>query len=349
MSSEVAARILVVDDEAQIRRALERVLTRLGHRVDLAGGGHEALARLARGDIDLVLLDLFMSDLDGREVLRHMKSDPALTNIPVVVISGMDDTPIVAACISEGADDFLTKPFDPILLSARIHSSLAKKRLEDLQRKYVARLEDEEVKSHRLISSMLPQPIAARLKEGERTIAEHVEDVTVLFADIVGFTRLAIELEPHRLIALLNTLFSAFDRLCVEHGVEKIKTIGDAYLAVSGLHARSDDHTSRVAALAHEMRRAVRSIGGSGLVLRLGIHAGPTVAGVIGTDRLSYDLWGPTVNLASRLESHGEPDRIQVSTEVKRRLEGEYEIERRGIVELKGIGPTETWFLGARR
>jgi adenylate cyclase len=341
------ARVLVVDDHPQMRALLSRLLKRYGHEPELATCGAEALARLARGGIDLVLLDLFMPDIDGREVLRLIKADPAIRQTPVVIVSGVDDTPVVAACIAEGADDYLTKPFNGILLAARIESSLAKKRLDDLQRKYVAELEMEDAKNHRLIASILPAPIALRLKEGERTIAEPVNDVTVLFADLVGFTRLSLELAPDDLIQLLSSLFSVFDRLSAEHGVEKIKTIGDAYLAVGGLSSPSDDHTMRVARLATAMRDAVRGIGDTSLRLRIGIHAGPTIAGVLGTDKLFFDLWGATVNLASRLESHGEPDRIQVSAEVKERLAGHYELTPRGMIDLKGIGPIETWFLGA--
>ena len=150
-------------------------------------------------------------------MLKRLSGD-----VRVVMVSGADDTKLVADCIQEGPDDFLPKPFDATVLSARIQSSLAKKRLRDLERRYVQHLEEEERKKERLISSMLPPPIAMRLQEGEENIAELVDDVTVIFADIVGFTQLSLDLEPEPLVKLLNRIFRSFDQLCAQHGVEKI-------------------------------------------------------------------------------------------------------------------------------
>jgi len=335
-----SARVLVVDDDERVRTALARLLRRMGHEVEVAEGGLPALERLERGGIDLVLLDVIMPDLDGLNVLKRLSGD-----VRVVMVSGADDTKLVADCIQEGADDFLPKPFDATVLSARIQSSLAKKRLRDLERRYVQHLEEEERKKERLISSMLPPPIAMRLQEGEENIAELVDDVTVIFADIVGFTQLSLDLEPEPLVKLLNRIFRSFDQLCAQHGVEKIKTIGDAYLAVGGLPGSEGDHTAQVAALAIEMRRVLPLVTGRDLSLRIGIHAGPSVTGVIGSDKLSFDLWGPTVNLASRLETHGLPGRIQVSSVVAQRLAGRFALEPRGSVHLQGIGEVDTWLL----
>ncbi|MDH5493946.1 MAG: response regulator, partial [Myxococcales bacterium] len=203
-SDAEAAEILIVDDQDETRRALARLVRARGYRTLQASSGVEALEILAQRSVDLVLLDLFMPGMDGYDVLSRVQDDPRLAPIPVVMISGAQDTMIVARCVERGADDFLYKPFEPALLSARLHSSLAKKRLRDLERRYLEYLEREGEKSQSLIDRLLPAPIAARLREGEGTVAEKFDDVSVLFADLVGFTPLAGRMEPVALVDLLN-------------------------------------------------------------------------------------------------------------------------------------------------
>ncbi|RMF17950.1 MAG: adenylate/guanylate cyclase domain-containing protein, partial [Candidatus Dadabacteria bacterium] len=217
-------------------------------------------------------------------------------------------------------------------------------------REFIAqmKLRYEQLRSERLLLNILPKPVAERLKRGESPIADAYDEVTILFADLVGFTPLANSLSPVRLLSLLDGLFSAFDELTDRYELEKIKTIGDAYMVVSGLPARRADHAEAAASLALAMMALVRNFQESEnlpLKLRIGIHCGPVVAGVIGTRKFSFDVWGDTVNVASRLESHGEPDRIQISEAVRLRLGSEYIVERRGVIDLKGKGPTDVWWL----
>jgi class 3 adenylate cyclase len=209
----------------------------------------------------------------------------------------------------------------------------------------------EKEKSERLLLNVLPASIATRLKLGERSIAERYDNVTVLFADVVDFITVAAQIDPEELVALLNDLFTRFDRLVNQHGLEKIKTIGDCYLAVGGLPDRRPDHAEAVAAMALEMLGAVADLNRERhlhLALRIGINSGPVVAGVIGRQKFSYDLWGSTVNLASRMQSSGLPDRINVSGSTRDLLRGKFELTPRGIVPCKGIGEVETFFLGPR-
>jgi len=174
--------------------------------------------------------------------------------------------------------------------------------------------------------------------------------VTVLFSDFVGFTETSSDLEPYLLVSELNALFSQFDALCERTGVEKIKTIGDAYMAVGGLPGTRPDHSAAVAELALEMVQAIQSATlGRAWKIRIGVHAGPAVAGVIGTKKFVYDVWGDTVNVASRLEASAEPNRIHVSEAVAETLRGSFDLELRGTVELKGKGQTRTYFLNGRR
>jgi class 3 adenylate cyclase/Tfp pilus assembly protein PilF len=211
----------------------------------------------------------------------------------------------------------------------------------------ITQLHDE---SERLLLNVLPAAIAVRLKSGERAIADHYDSVTVLFADIVGFTKLSQTVSARDLVEGLNGIFGEFDALAAKHGLEKIKTIGDAYMVAGGLPERSQDHTERVAHFALAMQHVMNSpsvasnLGGR-VQVRIGIHTGEAVAGVIGTSKFAYDIWGDTVNTASRMESHGEAGKIHVSEEVFLKLNEKFMFEERGEMEVKGKGVMRTWFL----
>jgi class 3 adenylate cyclase len=213
-------------------------------------------------------------------------------------------------------------------------------------------LAEERAKSEALLLNILPRHIIDRLGAGETVIADRLSEVTVLFSDIVGFTETSSDVEPHQLVSRLNSLFSRFDALCEETEVEKIKTIGDAYMAVGGLSGTRADHTVAIAELAIGMVSSIRDIepaDGPPWRIRIGIHTGPAVAGVIGTRKFVYDVWGDTVNVASRLESTAEPNQIQVSEPVASALQTGFVITPRGVVELKGKGGASTFILNGRR
>jgi guanylate cyclase len=212
-----------------------------------------------------------------------------------------------------------------------------------------AELEAERERSERLLLNVLPAPIAERLKRDDGVIAQHHDDVTVLFADLVGFTAISADLGPSALVGLLDRIFSSFDRLADAEGLEKIKTIGDAYMVAGGLPQPRPDHAEAVARMALAMREAVAEIasgtGDGSLSIRIGIDSGPAVAGVIGRRKFIYDLWGDTVNTASRMESHGLSGEVQLTERAAARLEGSFEVERRGTIEVKGKGPMRTFLL----
>lgn len=214
------------------------------------------------------------------------------------------------------------------------------------------RLTEEHERSERLLLNILPASVSVRLKSGQRNIAEGFPSVTVLFADLVGFTELSARLAPEELVQVLNQIFSEFDELAQRYGVEKIKTIGDAYMVACGLPEARDDHAEVVAELALEMRRTLARVSaatGYPLQARIGINTGPVVAGVIGKRKFIYDLWGDAVNTASRMESHGIPGEIQVTATVRERLEARYELKPRGTLTVKGKGEMEVWLLVGRR
>jgi adenylate cyclase len=211
-------------------------------------------------------------------------------------------------------------------------------------------LEEERARSRSLLLNVLPERIIQRLEAGESRIADRHETVAVLFSDFVDFTRIAAALEPQVLIDELNDLFSGFDEVCERTGVEKVKTIGDAYLAVGGLSGTGDP-AATVAEAALGMRDLVanRIEGPVPWRMRIGIHTGSLIAGVVGVTRFAYDVWGDTVNVASRLETTGEPGRIHISAEVARAIEARYVVESRGLTDLKGKGLSPTYWLVGRR
>lgn len=218
-----------------------------------------------------------------------------------------------------------------------------------IQRKRTeAALAKEQEQTERLLLNVLPKPIADRLKQSPDTIAEHFAEATVLFADLVNFTDIASSLSPIALVNLLNQIFSTFDRLSEQYNLEKIKTIGDAYMVVGGVPQQRTDHAQSIAAMALEMQTELdhfNALNGSAIIMRIGIHSGPVIAGVIGIKKFIYDLWGDTVNIASRMESQGVAGKIQVTASTYRLLQGQYNFEHRGSIAVKGKGMMDTYFL----
>ncbi len=340
--------ILMVDNMETNRTLLSRRLTREGHRVVTAEGGRQALALMAAEDFDLVLPDLMMLDMNGFEVLARLKVDPEFHQIPVIMISALDEIRSVVCCIEAGAEDYLPKPFTPVLLKARISASLEKKRWRERERLYLDRLETE---SERLLLNILPQQVG-RLNAGETLIADRFNEVTVLFSDLVGFTEMLARLPPTTVVHYLNWVFSLFDRLVGELGVEKIKMIGDAYMVVAGVPEQRSDHADVVAELALRMvadLEALNADSETALQIRIGIHSGPVVAGIIGTHRFLYDVWGDTVNVASRLESHAVPSEIQVSEATAKLIGKRFELVERGLIRVKGRGRLKIHFIRNRK
>jgi adenylate cyclase len=341
-------RILVVDDTASNRDLLLRRLRHEGHQVDAVEDGASALDLLVSKNFDLIVLDLMMPGMSGFEVLCRLKSSSRTRHIPVVMISALSELDATVRCIEAGAEDFIPRPFNPVLLRARIGACLEKKWLRDREQLYLEELRIEKERSESLLLNILPHSVVTRMREGETVIADHFAEVTILFSDLVGFTTLATGLPPERVLNILSTVFSHFDRAVAERGLEKIKTIGDAYMAAGGLPVTTSDHACRVADLALEMLVVMKSARASlqiDLEARIGIHTGPVVAGVIGTHKFIYDVWGDTVNTASRMETFGAPGQVHVSGQTRRILGSAYSFQSRAPIDIKGKGLMETYFL----
>jgi class 3 adenylate cyclase len=284
--------------------------------------------------IDLILLDVMMPEMDGFEACRRLKASEKRSKVPVIFLTARTDVADIVRGFEMGAVDYVAKPFNSHELLARVNTHLALDRLH----------RDNE----RLLLNILPVSIADRLKSGEGRIADYFPEVSVLFADLVGFTALSGNIPPQPLVEMLNSLFTQFDGLAHEHKVEKIKTIGDCYMAVCGLPERRPDHAARMAGMALGMLDCLKNFNTgqeTTLQIRIGLNTGPVVAGVIGSSKFIYDLWGDTVNTASRMESSGAPGRVHVSESTREALRDQFDFEERGEIEVKGKGRLKTWFL----
>jgi len=354
------SRVLIVDDSRLMRLTLIRALNEFGFKnITEASDGMEALDLVRVQSFEVMMLDLDMPQMNGIEVLERIKKDPAICDLPIIVISASGQMQNAIKCISLGAEDFLPKPFDPILLKARVESAIGKKRLRDMDKFLLQELhqekellEREQMKSERLLLNILPLPIAARLRHKDQIIADYHESVTVAFADIVGFTSLARRKNAPEIVALLNRIFSSFDLIIERAGAEKIKTIGDCFMFAAGLPLECSDHAQIVADCCLEMISTLdrlNTVQGTKLQIRIGVNTGDVVAGIIGKRKFAYDLWGDTVNIASRMESTGTPGMVQISDKTREALGANYESESRGFINCKGIGSIEAFFLKGRK
>lgn len=333
--------VLVVDDEQQNRMLLRDPLEAFGYRVEEAENGMQALQKIAMHPPDVILLDLMMPNMDGFEVCRRLKGDTKTAHIPILMVTALSERGDRLLGIQAGANDFLNKPIDIQDVTLRVGNAVHTKRLYD-------QLQAEQKKSERLLLNILPKPIADRMRHGETTISDSHADVTVLLADLVGFTSLSAHIGPEQIVQLLNEIFSAFDLLAEKHGLEKIKTIGDAYMVAGGISYPRPDHPEACAKLALDMLGEIERLNheyDTSVRLRIGISTGPVVAGVIGRRRFAYDLWGETVNLACRLESTGEAGKIQVAESTYERLKDKYQFTPKHRIDAKGYDHLSAYWL----
>jgi adenylate cyclase len=336
--------VLVVDDEQQNRTLLRDALEARGYEVAEAENGARALQMVAERPPDVILLDLMMPKMDGFEVCRRLKKDQQTAPIPILMVTALSERKERLMGIEAGANDFLNKPVDYQDVTLRVTNAIYTKHLFD-------RLQAEQEKSERLLLNILPAPIAQRMKQGEATIADQYPEVTVLMADLVGFTTLSLLFGPEQIVFLLNEIFSAFDRLVEKHCLEKIKTVGDAYMVAGGLPLPQPRHAEAVAELALSMREALKQWNrqyNTSICTRIGINTGPVVAGVIGRKKFAYDLWGDTVNLACQLESFGKPGAIHVAQSTYELLKHKYRFENGQVVDIKGRGEVTAYTLCGR-
>lgn len=326
--------VLVVDDTAAARDTIRAHLNRPGFTVVAVNGGLDAIRILEEREIDVILLDAMMPDMDGFETCHRIKSNPDWEGIPIVMVTALDSQEDRNDGLKAGADDFLTKPVNGTELRLRITAH-------------------SKVKAyHTLLGKVLPPSIARRLRDEPGFMADRIENATILFSDLVGFVPFSSTRPANEVVGVLDRIFRAFDQCCEHLCLEKIKTIGDAYMLAGGLHGEDDpaQAAKRVVTAGLDFFEILDQINAEldlSLNLRIGVHTGPLIAGVIGQNRLSYDLWGNTVNIASRMESQGLPGHIQISQTVRDLLDDQFELVPRGLQRIKGKGEMETWLIAA--
>jgi len=355
LSSTLRAKLLIVDDQAVNVLLLERLLSGAGYTdISSTQNPTEVMELHRQNKYDLILLDLNMPEMDGFQVMKGLKEIETEGTLPVLVITAQPNEKLRA--LEFGALDFLSKPFEIAEVLARVQNLLQVRMLHlETQKLYDQVLLAQNL-SEMLLNNVLPHAIAERLKGRCMLTATHLNqaivdsyaNVTVLFADIVGFTAFSQGVSPEFMVSVLNDIFTRFDNIADQCGLEKIKTIGDCYMAAAGLPVVVLDHADRAARMSLDMLIAIQDFNASSqypLNIRIGISSGAAVAGVIGKSKFLYDLWGDVVNTASRMETHGIAGRIQMSEATRQALSQPFSLEHRGIIDVKGKGEMSTWFL----
>jgi CheY-like chemotaxis protein len=339
--SNVGPALLVVDDNDDNRYTLTRRLRRQGYdNITEVENGRDALTALETDKFDLVLLDVMMPEMNGYETLEHIKSDMATRDIPVIMISALDELDSVVRCIELGAEDYLPKPFNATLLKARVSASLEKKRLRDQEASYLDQLENEQKRSDKLLHAILPPGAVQELKATDTIQPRRFEEVAVLFCDIVGFTAYCDRTPPETVVGQLQGLVEAFEEIALSHDLEKIKTIGDAFLATGGLLQKVENPVLASVKCGLEMAAASEALD-PGWKVRVGIHFGPIVAGIVGQRQFMFDLWGDTVNVAARIAGEADPGTVFLSNDAWLQVRRTAQGRTRGLVPLKGKGELE--------
>jgi CheY-like chemotaxis protein len=340
---ETAVRILVVDDNEDNRYTLTRRLQREGWTdLTTAENGREALERIAQERFDLILLDIMMPEINGYEVLKRLKTDAATRDIPVLMISALSEFESVVRCIELGAEDYLPKPFNPALLRARVRACLGKKRLHDQEISYLTEIDHQRRRAEALLHAILPSQAVNELEQFQTVTPRRHEDVVVFFADIVGFTAYCDLLAPEEIVANLHVYASSFENIASQHGLEKIKTVGDGFLATAGLLLPNADPVMASIECAISTIASARDLPLPWDV-RVGIHVGPVVAGVVGRQKFSFDIWGDTVNVAARLAGYGRQSGINLSSAAWERVQTRIDAAPLGPVPIKGKGNIDAY------
>jgi adenylate cyclase len=332
--------VLVVDDNPFNREVLARRLQRQGHMVAEAVNGRQALDMLAAEHFDLVLLDILMPELNGLEVLARLKADDRLRHLPVIMISALSDIDNVAHCLQTGADDYLPRPYNATILRARVDALLERKRLRDREVQHLRQIEQEKERVNELLHVILPAEAVRELQVSGEVRPRRHEDVAVLFADVVGFTPFCDAHSPEQVVAHLRRLVGRFEDEADAVGVQKIKTIGDAFMAAANLLRPLADPVLACVRCGAALAAAAKEVPPHWQV-RVGIHVGPVMAGVVGRRQYLYDLWGDTVNTAARIQSAAEPGTVTLSRAAWEGVAHKCRGTSRGVVKVKGKGEME--------
>jgi CheY-like chemotaxis protein len=327
--------IFAVDDLPENLQMLKLALRNSPFELVTATSGEDALEWLRAHTPDLILMDIQMPGMDGYETTIELKKEPRLAAIPVLFISGITDQNAIVKCFEAGAVDYVSKPFKRQELIARIETHLEIKHLQE-------RIQAESAKISAILSNILPDKLVQQLKNGERPVSETYPDVVVMFTDFRNFTGLTRTLGPDEAIRHLNHLFYAFDEIVAEYNLERVKTIGDGYFAIGGVNTPSEGAPLRAIQASMAMQEYVafynRKMGSEHWSLRIGAHIGPVIAGVIGFQKIAFDVWGDAVNVASRLQSIAKGSGVVISEAMFEEIRDDVNADTMGVEELRNLG-----------
>lgn len=345
-------RILIAEDDKDSQKLLERILQKENHDVVIADDGRMAWDIIQHEDIRMVITDWLMPQMGGVELCGKIRQDATSGYVYIILVTSKEGKGDLVRAMDAGVDDYITKPFDKGELLARVRSGQRIINLEQAVSQKILELNAEKETSDRLLLSIFPEVIAERLKRDTGIIADSFAETSILFADINDFSSLLAQKTPIQVVELLGQVFASFDRLAAQNGLEKIKSVGDSYMVAAGIPVPRPDHAQAIAELAFAMQEEiVRFDAGIGtpLQLRIGINSGPVIAGVIGTAKLAYDIWGETVGTAAQMEAYGLPGSIQVTAATYALLKEGYVFEERGEFYVKGEGSIRTYLLIGRK
>lgn len=338
------AKILIVDDEIFNVDYMQQEIEDLGFDTICAYNGPEALRKVADEKPDLVLLDIMMPGMNGFEVLTRLKEDLQTRDIPVIIISALSDVKSIVHGIELGAEDYMVKPFNDVILRARIHNGLQKRRWRLQEITYLQQIEEEKQRVDELLHVILPDAIVSELKSTNRVQPREYAGVAVLFADIIDFTQYCDTHSPLDVLTNLQSLVIAFEQLAVQYSLEKIKTVGDAFMAAGGLLQPLDNPVLNCVSCGLEMIQVASQIPAEWRV-RVGIHYGSVMAGLVGKKQYLFDIWGDTVNTAQRIQENGKSDAVNLSKVAVDQIVGNFAANSLGPVEIKGKGSVEIFYV----
>ena len=332
--------ILVVDDNKNNLDLMLVTLSEKNYRLLAATSGERALKIASKVVPDLILMDIQMPGMDGYETTRKIKATPELEHIPVLFLSALNDLDNVVRCFEAGGVDYISKPFRKEELLARVDTHLSLKHLR-------SQISDDRDKISYILHNILPSYIVDQLKAGQKPEPQRVEDAVVLFTDFSGFTKLTKKLGAVCSINNLNTIFSSFDEIASHFGLERLKTIGDSYMAVGNVN-NSLEHPIEMGVMAglkmqEYLERFNAEHGDDNWQVRIGVHVGDVMAGIVGYQRLAFDVWGDTVNLASRLEANANTEGVTITDPTKDEIAAVFQIDALGQRELHNLGPMELY------
>lgn len=337
MKADSKGHILIVDDVPQIRQLLGEQLQEFGYSVEDAENGTEAIQKAKRSMPDVILLDIDMPVMDGFQTIQALKADSELNPIPVIMMSGNDDIDRAVRCVELGAEDLLEKPYNFVMVRARVDASFEKRRL-------LLQMDAEKRRSDELLQAIFPSHVLDELKSTNTVKPRRFDDAAVLMCDIVGFTRYSDAHEPEEVVANLTELVEAFETHAVTYGLEKINSIGDEFTAVAGITGTSKNPVLDCIKCGFEMIDTVAFTPAQWEV-RVGISYGPVVGGVVGRRKFLYGIWGDTVNVASRAQSNGIVSGVNVTRSAWDMVNDLCEGEARGHIEVKGKGSIEMFHI----